>query len=461
MRQILRRYRNYSNTFQNEWCRPQLQCHKIAWGCLLLESISSNVWLSDVTSRKRTFQLWLVSSHKAVSRVHTSMPRFDPKPTHFPLHRSSAATFGGFPVGLALAFTSSALPQLRDSPLHVSDQQGSLVGSMLPLGAMLSGPLAGRAMQVLGRRSALVLVSLPATVGWMLLTYAGTLTALLLGRMLTGVAVGWTTVVVPTYVAEVTGARVRGPSGAVFELQLNLGVLMSYVVGKYAGWRLLAILSGGMSVVWLAMITLSCQSPLWLAQQGRLSEARDTLRWLRGDQADIEAELSALGRDQASRKVELSDLKLPEHRRPLVLALLVLILQQACGVNSITFYATDIFAEAGGEMESSTAAIYCGLTKVRSVVVMAVGGYVTKHIATLTAGCDFANSSVQRVRTKFKEVRVREGSQRKFENGVGDWFWSFMRYQICVFYSIFLHTSDRDLRQTSILKPSRKFLFCC
>ena len=275
------------------------------------------------------------------------------------------ATFGGFPAGLALAFTSSALPQLRDSSLHVGDEQGSLVGAMLPLGAMLAGPLAGRAMQVLGRRTALVLVSVPVVVGWLLITYAGTLTTLLLGRMLTGMGVGWTTVVVPTYVAEVTEARVRGPSGAVFELQLNFGVLMSYVVGKYVSWRLLGILSGGMSAVWLLVIAVSCQSPLWLAQRGKLSEARDTLLWLRGEQADIEAELSALGRDQASRRVKLSDLKQPEHNRPLMLALLVLIMQQACGINNITFYSTDIFAEAGGDMESSTAAIYCGLTKVR------------------------------------------------------------------------------------------------
>ncbi|XP_043246973.1 facilitated trehalose transporter Tret1-like [Amphibalanus amphitrite] len=277
---------------------------------------------------------------------------------------AAAATFGGCPVGLALGYTSSALPQLRDSPLHVTDQQGSLVGSMVPLGALLAAPLAGSAMQALGRRSALVLVSLPAVLGWLLVTYAGSLTVLLLGRLLTGAAVGWTTVVVPTYLAEVTTARLRGPAGAVFELQLNVGVLLSYVVGKYADWRLLATLCGAVSALWLLLVTLSCQSPLWLAQRGRLAEARATLRWLRGELADVESELAALGTGRATGKAALSELRRPEHRRPLALALFVVILQKACGNNVITFYATDIFVEAGGSMDSSTAAIYCGLTKV-------------------------------------------------------------------------------------------------
>ncbi|KAF0304858.1 Facilitated trehalose transporter Tret1-2 [Amphibalanus amphitrite] len=248
---------------------------------------------------------------------------------------AAAATFGGFPVGLALGYTSSALPQLRDSPLHVTDQQGSLVGSMVPLGALLAAPLAGSAMQALGRRSALVLVSLPAVLGWLLVTYAGSLTVLLLGRLLTGASVGWTTVVAPTYVAEVTTARLRGPSGAVFELQLNMGVLLSYLVGKYADWRLLAALSGAVSALWLLLVTLSCQSPLWLAQRGRLAEARATLRWLRGELADVESELAALGTGRATGKAALSELRRPEYRLPLALTLLVVIMQQGCGASLV------------------------------------------------------------------------------------------------------------------------------
>ncbi|XP_043246969.1 facilitated trehalose transporter Tret1-like [Amphibalanus amphitrite] len=279
---------------------------------------------------------------------------------------AAAATFGGYPVGLALGYTSSALPQLRDSRLHVTDQQGSLVGSMVPLGALLAAPLAGSAMQALGRRSALVLVSLPAVLGWLLVTYAGSLTVLLLGRLLTGAAVGWTTVVVPTYLAEVTTARLRGPAGAVFELQLNVGVLLSYVVGKYADWRLLAVLSGAVSALWLLLVTLSCQSPLWLAQRGRLAEARATLRWLRGELADVENELAALGTGRATGKAALSELWRPEYRRPLALALFVVILQKACGNNVITFYATDIFVEAGGSMDSSWAYKALGVAAVHS-----------------------------------------------------------------------------------------------
>ncbi|XP_037068575.1 facilitated trehalose transporter Tret1-2 homolog, partial [Pollicipes pollicipes] len=175
------------------------------------------------------------------------------------------------------------------------------------------------------------------------------LAALLVGRLLTGLAAGCATLVASPYTAEVAEARVRGPMGAMIGLQLALGILVSYTAGKYVAWRWLAVASGAVSVAWLLMVVAICESPLWLLQRSQQSQARTTLGWLRGGRSDADVPLAAV--------------------------LLTLSLQQACGINAVTSYATEIFQESGSSVESNTAAILVGLTQ----VICTVAGVAAVH----------------------------------------------------------------------------------
>ena len=62
-----------------------------------------------------------------------------------------AATLGAFVLGTALGWTSPALPKIQESECgdecdvsNISDADASWIGALMPVGAMLSGPVVGK-----------------------------------------------------------------------------------------------------------------------------------------------------------------------------------------------------------------------------------------------------------------------------------------------------------------------------
>ena len=115
------------------------------------------------------------------------------------------------------------------------------------------------------------------------------LTALLLGRLLTGVACGGSTVCVPMYLGEIAPAHLRGTLGSAFLLAVVTGMLFGQIAGLPAtlgtpiGWPY--ILAGAAIpalVQLLAFTPLLVESPRWLLLHGHSAHAADALARLRG-----------------------------------------------------------------------------------------------------------------------------------------------------------------------------------
>lgn len=283
---------------------------------------------------------------------------------------SLCATFGGLVAGLTLGYTSPAGPDLEKSSLHLDSSQLSLIGSMMPLGALFGGLACGAAMDRFGRRTTMVLINLPAMLGWLLITYAGSFGMILAGRIFTGFATGCTTVVGPTYVGEVCEARIRGTMGAGFQFQVTLGILLSYVIGMYAHWNYLAMASAFFPAAWLLLLCWMRESPVWLLENDREAEALDTLTWLRGADADVTGEMNGMLqkiRESRAHQASLTDLVTKrENRRPFILSLMLMLLQQLSGINAVIFYATDIFKDAGSTIDPNIATIIVGVVQMLS-----------------------------------------------------------------------------------------------
>ena len=70
--------------------------------------------------------------------------------------------------------------------------------ALAPVGALFGGANAGWAVDLLGRRNALMMVALPNLIGWLMISLAnncaspaGFKSLLLIGRFITGFAMGW------------------------------------------------------------------------------------------------------------------------------------------------------------------------------------------------------------------------------------------------------------------------------
>lgn len=51
-------------------------------------------------------------------------------------------------------------------------------------------------------------------------------------RLMAGLAVGGISVAAPMYVAELAEAKIRGTLGTFFQLQVTVGLLLGYILGK-------------------------------------------------------------------------------------------------------------------------------------------------------------------------------------------------------------------------------------
>ncbi|KZP13725.1 general substrate transporter [Athelia psychrophila] len=169
-----------------------------------------------------------------------------------------------------------------------------LIVSILSIGT-LAGALAGApTADFLGRRHAMsaecavfivgVVIQLSSTHVWQ--QYA-------VGRLVSGLAVGALSAVVPIYQAESVPAPIRGTLTATYQLFITFGILVAYCVSIGAreapgsgSWRIIV----GIGIAWPLILGIGIlfmpESPRWLAARDRMPDAQRSIARTHGRPAD-------------------------------------------------------------------------------------------------------------------------------------------------------------------------------
>ncbi|XP_029172295.1 facilitated trehalose transporter Tret1-like isoform X2 [Nylanderia fulva] len=250
-----------------------------------------------------------------------------------------AATLAAFSIGTYLSWTSSALPLYnKNDTLYVSDQEGSWISSLFPLGAISITIPAGMLADKFGRKKTIWVITVPLFLCWYIIAFARSKIWIFLGRFVAGAASGAASVVVPMFTSEIAEQSIRGLLGTIFQLQITAGILFAYAT----------------------------ESPAWLVMQGRKNEANDVLKHFRGARYRTEVELTRL-EFQVS---EMRDTKassifdLGKYKKATCISLGLMIFQQLSGVNALIFYAKRIFDDGGSILNSSTSSVIVGAVQV-------------------------------------------------------------------------------------------------
>jgi MFS family permease len=118
---------------------------------------------------------------------------------------------------------------------------------------------------------------------------APSMAVLMIGRLLSGLGSGAAVVVVPIYISEITPSQARGFFGAWTQISINIGILVTQVLGFFfsdsfggSGWRLVFGVAGCIGVAQFLGLMGVVESPDWLGSKGQGGMARKILSRIRG-----------------------------------------------------------------------------------------------------------------------------------------------------------------------------------
>lgn len=292
-----------------------------------------------------------------------------------------AATLGALSMGTVLGFSSPAGAQLianstAGDALHLSQDQNSWFSSIMNVGALAGGPVGGLCLNALGRRGTMMASVAPFILGWLLIALARNFATLMVGRVLTGLCTGITSMAVPTYIAEYASADIRGTLGSGFQLMVTIGVVYSYVLGAVVpSWRWLAGLCIVPLVLYLVLMFFAKESPSFLLLHGKDECAAAALQYFRGKDTHIQTELDMMRSSVEERrrnKASFSDLMKPYVLKPFFISLSLMFFQQFSGVNGVLFNLANIFSTSGSTLSDNVSSIIVGLVQVAATFLATV-----------------------------------------------------------------------------------------
>jgi len=293
-----------------------------------------------------------------------------------------SATIGGMIMGTTIGWSGPALHLLRPNDTDhsqdvfpMSDNDASLIASLMPAGALLGSLSGGFLINRFGRKGTIMFNTVFFTLCYLCLVAAQNVWMLFAGRFLCGLATGITSIVTPTYVAEISSPSVRGMLGSCFQLMVTIGVLYVGIVGAFLPWRWLSVACLALSLIW-GLLMLKCpESPAYLCQTGDGESARSAMQFLRGEDSDIEEELFELyeGIEATKNKTfKWTTLLEKVNLRPLIIAFVLMLGQQLSGVNAVIFFSVTIFNAAQTQLDSLLENVILGGVQVIATALAAI-----------------------------------------------------------------------------------------
>ncbi len=265
------------------------------------------------------------------------------------------AAIGGLLFGFDTAVINGAIVFIKQQFL-LSDAQTEIAASSLLLGCVVGASLAaftnrlGRKKVLLGAAALFTVSSIGAALPRNLIEFVS-------ARFVGGVAIGMASTLSPLYIAEISPAPRRGLLISLNQLAIVTGILLSYSVNYLltgagpANWRWMFASATIPSIGFLLTLLSIPESPRWLVQKGRVSEAQYFLSRIAGSQAAA-AEIQAI---KAAISEESGDLLDPAFRKPLIVAILIALFSQFTGINTIIYYGSIVFLEHVPHQTASTA----------------------------------------------------------------------------------------------------------
>lgn len=315
------------------------------------------------------------------------------------------AALSGLLFGYGTAVIAGALPPIA-AHFGLNPLKQGLVVAVALLAAGVSAPASGWFTERFGRRTALLLIAVVYAAGSALAATASAYAVLVVGRLVTGMAIGAASFIAPVFIAEISPDRFRGILVTINQLMITLGILaamlVTYSLSASGQWR--AMLGLGLppaAVLGFGMLLLP-ESPRWLADHGKAELARRAGERL-GVRIEVREEpTTELPAGPPTRRA-LVEVFHPAHRRVLVTGLVISAAIHFTGLNVAIYYVPSILENSGFGASTATlggvwvAAVNVMMTVVAMFIVdrlgrrpLFIGGLLIMAVTLAGLGASYA-----------------------------------------------------------------------
>jgi len=289
---------------------------------------------------------------------------------------SLVATMGGLLFGYDFVVVGGAKPFYEPFfNLTLPAAKGWATSSAI-LGCMMGAVVSGIFSDRFGRKRLMIFSGLLFTWSAIGTGLSGSFVFFVIYRILGGIGMGLASNVSPMYISEIAPAGIRGRLVSVNQLAIVIGLLLAQTVNwlisrsheipdqasltqileswnGQKGWRWMFAAEAAPAGLFFLLAMFIPESPRWLVKKSREEAAFKVLAKI-GGAAYAEMELLAikLALSTENQRPALGELLDKKLLRILLLAMFLALFQQWCGINSIFYYADDIFKQAGFDVKA-------------------------------------------------------------------------------------------------------------
>ena len=286
---------------------------------------------------------------------------------------------GGLLFGLNMAGISGAVDMIK-SEFSLTDSGLGTVAALLTFGCLVGALFTGSFTEKYGRKNVMIFTAVVYIISAFGCALSESATILTILRILSGLAVGATSVVAPMYISEIAPAHNRGRLVSFNQFAITIGIVLAYIFDYLLlglgddSWRYMLAVPGVFGIIFLVFLLVKFpESPRWLLAHGRKNEAIKVLTNI-GGKALVNEELPEMERtllaEQKKEKMSVGELFRGKTGKIVLIGTIIAALQQITGINAVIMFSPDIFQAAGSvKSDSVMQAMIVGLVNFLMTIV--------------------------------------------------------------------------------------------
>lgn len=268
---------------------------------------------------------------------------------------SIVAAMAGFLFGFDTVVISGAnlpIKQLwNTTPLF----HGFFIMSMALWGTVLGALFGGAPTEKYGRKKILFWIGILYTVSAIGSALATDPYIFSFFRFIGGVGVGVSSIVAPTYIAEISTSSIRGRLVAMYQFNIVFGILIAFLsnfflagFGGANDWRWMLGVEALPALIYTFMVLRVPESPRWLiTRKNDLVTARKVLSDLGVSNPEEEVQTIINANKSTLQVADKETFFTSRLSKPILLAFFIAAFNQLSGINFILYYAPEILERAG------------------------------------------------------------------------------------------------------------------